>query len=138
MFHTDIKSSHGVVTDGDEALLYLVVRGKATEEKVPVLLDLMKEILTDCKLDNKRRAIEMLRYFLRILFDFLSKLLTFNLGKVKHAKSPQSLLQDIHLQQQEYLQDILSLVIYLNNFLVFLRSDKLLTYFSKPTRAGKR
>merc|ERR1719230_787496 len=38
-----------------------MIRGKATTEKVPVMLGLMKDILMTANLDNKKRAVEMLR-----------------------------------------------------------------------------
>lgn len=59
--HSDVKHQDGVITNGDDALMYLMIRGKATEEKVPVLLDLMSDILLNANLGNQRRAIEMLR-----------------------------------------------------------------------------
>ena len=38
-----------------------MMRGKATSEKVPVMLDLMTDILMNANLNNKKRAVEMLK-----------------------------------------------------------------------------
>lgn len=61
--YSDTKASGGRVSGvaPSDALLYLMVRGKATTEKVPVMLGLMKDILLTANLDNKKRAVEMLK-----------------------------------------------------------------------------
>lgn len=61
--YSDTKASGGVVSgvEPSDSLLYLMIRGKATTEKVPVMLGLMKDILMTANLDNKKRAVEMLR-----------------------------------------------------------------------------
>lgn len=61
--YSDVKFSGGVVSRAgpEDSLLYFMMRGKATAEKVPVMLDLMKNILLSSKLDNKKRAVEMLK-----------------------------------------------------------------------------
>ena len=48
-------------TQPSDALLYLMIRGKATTNKVPVMLELMNDILMNANLDNKKRAVEMLK-----------------------------------------------------------------------------
>ena len=60
---SDTKATGGVVsgTQPNDALLYLMMRGKATTEKVPVMLDLMTDILMNANLNNKKRAVEMLK-----------------------------------------------------------------------------
>jgi Zn-dependent M16 (insulinase) family peptidase len=60
---SDTKSSGGVVSgvQPSDAILYLMVRGKATTEKVPVMLDLVRDILLTANLNNQKRAVEMLR-----------------------------------------------------------------------------
>ena len=60
---SDTKATGGLVsgTQPDDALLYLMMRGKATSEKVPVMLDLMTDILMNANLNNKKRAVEMLK-----------------------------------------------------------------------------
>jgi Zn-dependent M16 (insulinase) family peptidase len=60
-FYTDLRHSSGLVASPDDALLYFVVRGKAVSDKIPVLLDLVTDMLHNVKLDNKKRAIEMLK-----------------------------------------------------------------------------
>jgi Zn-dependent M16 (insulinase) family peptidase len=37
------------------------VRGKATKDKIPVLFDIIKDVLLDSNLGNQRRAVEMLK-----------------------------------------------------------------------------
>jgi len=62
-FHNDIKleNADGVIADPDDVLLYLVVQGKAVTDKVPMLFELIEDILLNANLDNQKRAIEMLR-----------------------------------------------------------------------------
>eukprot|EP01039_Chlorochromonas_danica_P003801 gene3802-4151_t len=57
----ELKRVDGKVADPDDAVLYLKLRGKAVQDKVPVLFDLFREILFTARLDNKKRAVEMLR-----------------------------------------------------------------------------
>jgi len=61
--YSDIKSSAGVVSSAgpDQALLYFMIRGKAVTDKIPVMLDLFSEVLLNAKLDNQKRAVEMLK-----------------------------------------------------------------------------
>merc|ERR1711968_365663 len=61
--YSDTKASGGVVSgvEPSDSLLYLMIRGKATTEKVPVMLGLMKDILLTANLNNKKRAVEMLK-----------------------------------------------------------------------------
>lgn len=60
---SDVKSSAGVVSgvSPSDALLYFMIRGKAVKDKVPVMLDLFKDILLNANLNNQKRAVEMLR-----------------------------------------------------------------------------
>lgn len=62
-FHNDLRlaGADGVVADPDDVLLNLLIRGKATTEKIPVLFELFLDILMNAKLDNQKRAVEMLR-----------------------------------------------------------------------------
>eukprot|EP01038_Epipyxis_sp_PR26KG_P012907 gene12907-17297_t len=60
-YHNDIKSSLGTVANTDDVLLYLMIRGKAVTENVPILFDLFNEILQHSNLNNQKRAIEMLK-----------------------------------------------------------------------------
>jgi hypothetical protein len=61
--YQSLKNSAGVVSGGsvEDALLYFMIRGKATTEKVPAMFELMTKVLTDANLDNQKRAVEMLR-----------------------------------------------------------------------------
>lgn len=60
-FYSDFKGNHGRVSDSDDALLYLMIRGKATADKIPTLFELFQEILLNANLDNQKRALEMLK-----------------------------------------------------------------------------
>lgn len=59
--HNDIKAAGNTVVDPDKVLLYLVARGKAVAEKVPILFDLMANILLTADFGNQKRAVEMLK-----------------------------------------------------------------------------
>lgn len=58
---TDIPASAGVVSACDDALLYFMIRGKAVSDKTPVMMDLFNDMLCNTKLDNQKRAVEMLK-----------------------------------------------------------------------------
>lgn len=58
--YTDVKSSEYAST-GDDAIMYLIMRGKSVEEKIPVMYDLITDMLLNSRFDNQRRAIEILR-----------------------------------------------------------------------------
>ena len=60
-FYTDLKYSSGVVSNPDDALTYFTIRGKAVNDKIPVLFDLVTDMITNTKLDNQKRAVEMLK-----------------------------------------------------------------------------
>lgn len=64
-FHNDLKHSSTILdttkADNDSTLLYLVIRGKSTEDKVDYLFNLMQEVLLNSNLNNQKRAVEMLR-----------------------------------------------------------------------------
>lgn len=59
--HNDIKAAGGAVADPHNVLLYLVARGKAVAEKVPILFELMGNILLTADFGNQKRAVEMLK-----------------------------------------------------------------------------
>lgn len=61
--HSDYDNygKQGTVASLDDAKFYLVVRGKATKDKIPLLFDLIAEILVNAKLDNAKKAVEILR-----------------------------------------------------------------------------
>lgn len=54
-------TADGRVGNLNDGLYRLVIRGKSTAEKTPVLFDVMLSALTDAKLDNQKRAIEILK-----------------------------------------------------------------------------
>lgn len=60
-YYNDLKSGNGFVTDSSEFLLNLLIRGKVVVGSVPVLMELVTDILLNAKLDNQKRAIEMLK-----------------------------------------------------------------------------
>ena len=53
--------ARGAVGDRDEMAAYVVLGGKATAEKAPALFDIAAQMLTATNLDNRDRAIEMLK-----------------------------------------------------------------------------
>jgi hypothetical protein len=60
-WNTGLRSSPGKVKeDQTDVTLYLMLRGKCTSDKVDILFDIFSDILLNAKLDNKKRAIEML------------------------------------------------------------------------------
>lgn len=65
-FHNDLKYSSTIIdptkaTEDSSTLLYLVIRGKSTEDKLDYLFSLTQEILLHSNLNNQKRAVEMLR-----------------------------------------------------------------------------
>jgi len=59
--HSDLKSSGNKISSGDQALVYLLLRGKAVSENIPVLFNLFGEIILTANLSNQQRAVELLR-----------------------------------------------------------------------------
>jgi Zn-dependent M16 (insulinase) family peptidase len=59
--HNDLRANGNKVVAGDQALLHLLVRGKAVKENLPVLFQLFADILLTADLGNQKRAVEMLR-----------------------------------------------------------------------------
>lgn len=60
-YHNDLRASHGTVSNPDDVLLFLMLRGKAIANKIPILFELFADILLNARLDNQKRAVEMLR-----------------------------------------------------------------------------
>ena len=61
-YHNDLKrGAEGRVSNSDDVLLYLLIRGKAVTENVPIMFDLFFDVLSNAKLDNQKRAVEMLK-----------------------------------------------------------------------------
>jgi hypothetical protein len=60
-FQNDYRGKITEVSDPNDAQLYLMLRGKAVEEKLPILFDLFGEIALRANLNNQKRAVEMLR-----------------------------------------------------------------------------
>ena len=60
-YYSDVKRKSGVVADSSDVLLYMILSGKATRDRIPILLDLMSEVLLNANLGNKKRAIELLK-----------------------------------------------------------------------------
>jgi Zn-dependent M16 (insulinase) family peptidase len=58
---TDIPHSAGLVSAGDDALLYFMIRGKSVSDKTSVMMEIMNDMLCNTKLDNQKRAVEMLK-----------------------------------------------------------------------------
>jgi len=55
------EGEDGVILDGNHFMTKLFVKGKATSDKTDELLDTMKLILTEAKLDSQSKVIEMLK-----------------------------------------------------------------------------
>jgi Zn-dependent M16 (insulinase) family peptidase len=60
-FHNDLRTASGTVSNPDEVLLYLMLRGKAVTNKIPILFHLFTDILLNARLNNQKRAVEMLK-----------------------------------------------------------------------------
>lgn len=60
-YFNDMKSGNGKVGNPDDLNLYLMIRGKAVQDSIPSLFELFGDILTNSKLTNQKRAVEMLR-----------------------------------------------------------------------------
>jgi presequence protease len=56
-----LRHTSNKVSFPDDVTLHLALRGKATTDKVPLLFDIFREILSNAKLDNQKRFIEMLK-----------------------------------------------------------------------------
>lgn len=51
----------GVSSSGENMLTKMIIRGKATSEKIDKLFDIFRMVLTDANLDSKAKVIELLR-----------------------------------------------------------------------------
>lgn len=61
-YFSDLKHVSGKVSNPDDALFYLMLRGKSTIENVPVLFDIFKQVLLESKVgDSQKRSIEILK-----------------------------------------------------------------------------
>jgi len=58
---TDLKSNHGKIANADDVILYLMISGKAVADKIPVMMDIFNDVLLNARLDNQKRALEMLK-----------------------------------------------------------------------------
>jgi len=56
-----LKHKDGTISDPDDVVFRLVVRGKAVESRVPELASLLESVLLDAQLSNGRRGAEILR-----------------------------------------------------------------------------
>merc|ERR1711871_262887 len=63
-YFSEMKASAGKVTDPDEALFYMMIRGKSTEENAGELFNIFAELLQNSQIENgKKRAIEILKEY---------------------------------------------------------------------------
>ncbi|KAG5183571.1 Metalloenzyme, LuxS/M16 peptidase-like protein [Tribonema minus] len=51
----------GVIASSDDVVGYLFLRGKAVSAKTPELLDIVRTVVTEARLDSQQRAIEILK-----------------------------------------------------------------------------
>eukprot|EP00602_Paraphysomonas_sp_CaronLab_P005816 CAMPEP_0185037566 /NCGR_PEP_ID=MMETSP1103-20130426/32208_1 /TAXON_ID=36769 /ORGANISM="Paraphysomonas bandaiensis, Strain Caron Lab Isolate" /LENGTH=907 /DNA_ID=CAMNT_0027575611 /DNA_START=503 /DNA_END=3226 /DNA_ORIENTATION=+ len=59
-WYSDLKSSPGHVCNPEDVLYYFMMRGKCTTEKIPIMFDIMTDLLLNAQLHNKKRALDML------------------------------------------------------------------------------
>jgi presequence protease len=59
-WYTDLKNQHGAVSDPNDVLLYLMIGSKCTVDKIPEMYEIIGDLLTNCRLDNQKKALEML------------------------------------------------------------------------------
>ena len=60
--YLDRKHSHGKVSNvKDDAMLYFTIQGKAVGERINVMLNLMSEMVLHSNLNNKQKAIDILK-----------------------------------------------------------------------------
>lgn len=59
-WYTDVRNRPGAVSDPNDVLLYLMIGSKCTVDKVPVMYEIIGDLLTNCRLDNQKKALEML------------------------------------------------------------------------------
>lgn len=60
-WNSGLRTSKGrVQEDQTDVTLYMMMRGKCTGDKVSALFDIFADILLNAKLDNKKRAVEMM------------------------------------------------------------------------------
>lgn len=60
-YHNDLQRQGSKVASPDDAIMYMMIRGKAVSDNIPILFDLFKDILLNANLSNQKRAIEMLK-----------------------------------------------------------------------------
>jgi Zn-dependent M16 (insulinase) family peptidase len=60
-YYSDLKHTSGKIANPDDTILYFLLRGKAVRDKIPTLLELIYDVLSDANLGNQKRAIEILK-----------------------------------------------------------------------------
>ena len=55
-YYSDLPRESGKVANPDDAILYFMLRGKAVREKIPVMVDIMTDVLLNARLDNQKRV----------------------------------------------------------------------------------
>ena len=60
-YMTDLKSNGNKLSKSEDVLLFLSLRGKAVADKIPVMMEIIGDIVNNVKLDNQKRAVEMLK-----------------------------------------------------------------------------
>jgi len=59
--HNDLKRKKSQISDPSETVTHLMIGGKAVKENIGILFQLFDEILQTSRIDNQKRAIEMLK-----------------------------------------------------------------------------
>lgn len=60
-YMSTLKHARNKISAPEDVVLHLVLRGKVTKEKIPVMFDIFRDIMARAKLDNQKRFIEMLK-----------------------------------------------------------------------------
>ena len=58
-YFDDHRHVPGAVSHSDDAILYLVLRGKALSHQVDNMFDIMCDLLRNANLNNQKRAVEV-------------------------------------------------------------------------------
>lgn len=60
-FFTDMKHAGSKIGDSNDVVLYFMIRGKVVSDNAPIMFDIISDLLNNANLDNKKRAVEMLK-----------------------------------------------------------------------------
>ena len=152
---SDLKHTPGKVSNPDDALFYLTIRGKAVKDNVPELFDIFQDLLLNSKItENKKRALEILKetkiraeasiisnghsYAATRLSSSLSLVGYFSelTGGLTYVRSLGDLISQAENDWEglsQRLARIRSAIIKKRNYVINLTADKSITSFTMPT-----